>query len=870
MLLRAIKKIFLTLFIITLLIVGFLFSISRLYEKEINKLALEQLNKQLVQPIAVDNIELSAFSHFPSISLEFSNLRIQDPFFPNDTLIFAKKAYLNFDTYDLLNKKYIVRKLILSKGFSKILINNKGLENYMILKKNEDEKKSKFEFLLDQVVIENFLINYQNKVLKQDYDFSVKKSKFKGAFSDQDYDLNIIASMNINHFKLESINYIKSKSSELEMKLHVNNDPFSLTIKNGKLKLGEMNFLVEGNYQSSNKDIIDLTLKGNQIQISEIFSVLPVDYSRFLENYSSKGILNFDGSLAGELNTSKSLDFSVLFNAKNALIKDIANNLELDGINLNGQFNNRQQELIINQFSALLEGKKIGGSVVVSNFSSPKYTLNLLGDVDMSKVPVFLNLQDLTFQGESHFEVFSKLITKEGNLTFEKLSGKVNSKLLTIDYPSKDIHLDINDLDLGFPNENINLKFEKSAYNLDTFSLKLKWKNWDKFLLSKSKKIDLYFDAEFDNFRLDQLLENFSSESSSDSSYEYNFSGNIKADNLFYNNLNFRNVTAKKITINNILKIETLRMKGFDGDIQLRLLNPNLNSKSQKWVIDSKIDNLNIQKMMMAFKDFDQDLLKSENINGEITSEFSANILLDSLNNFDIESSTIESKNIWKNITLLDYPFLDEILKYFQKSIITRNIIDIDYYNNKIDEVYFENFSTDISLSDEKVKFSKTKLKNNLLNFTFYGSYNVNTIVDYHLNFNWSDLVKKNKSTSQIVQENKTVGKQLFLKITGPSSDLEYSFDKEEIKNDRKEKIKTEKEIIKSIIKGELVPEEKKEPEIFEVQWEEEVDTTIEVEKTKKLKKKPKKKDSSKMNKFLKKLGVEEEVKEKPKFEIDQ
>ena len=61
------------------------------------------------------------------------------------------------------------------------------------------------------------------------------------------------------------------------------------------------------------------------------------------------------------------------------------------------------------------------------------------------------------------------------------------------------------------------------------------------------------------------------------------------------------------------------------------------------------------------------------------------------------------------------------------------------------------------------------------------------------MNFNWSDLVKKNKSSSQIVQENKTVGKQLFLKISGPTSDLEYSFDKEEIKNERKEKIKAEK-----------------------------------------------------------------------------
>ena len=94
-----------------MLIVGFLFSISRLYEQEINKLALEQLNKQLVQPIAVDKIELSAFTHFPLFLFEFSNLMIKDPLFTNDTLIFANKAYLNFDTYDLLNKNILLESL---------------------------------------------------------------------------------------------------------------------------------------------------------------------------------------------------------------------------------------------------------------------------------------------------------------------------------------------------------------------------------------------------------------------------------------------------------------------------------------------------------------------------------------------------------------------------------------------------------------------------------------------------------------------------------------------------------------------------------------------------------------------------------------
>lgn len=870
MIYRLIKKIFLILFILILLALGFLFSLTRLYEQELNQLALEQLNKQLIQPITVDKIELNAFSYFPSISLELSNLKIKDPLSKNDTLIFAKKAYFNFDTYDLINKKYIVRKLILSEGFSKILIDGQGVENYMIFKKSDREENTKFKFLLDQVIIESFIVNFQNEILKQEYDFRIEKSKLKGAFSEKDYDLNVISNMQVNHFKFENINYIKSKSTKLEMKLHVDNAPFSLTINDGKLKLGEMNFLIDGNYQTTNKDFIDLTIKGNQIQVSEIFSVLPLDYTRFLENYSSKGILNFEGILSGELNTSKSLNFSVFFNAKNALIKDINNNIELDKINLNGEFNNRKQELKIKQFSAAIQDKKIVGSIGISNFSSPKYILNLNGDVDMSKLSTFLNFEDLNFQGESHFEVFSKLTTKDDNLLFEKLSGKVNSNHLTIDYPSKKIHLEINDFELGLPNENIILEFKKATYNNDAISLKLQWENWDKVIFSNSKKIDISFDADFDNFHLDQLLKTFTSESSVNSSYEYNFNGNLKADNLHYDNLKFSNVLARNITLNNILKIGSLNMKAFDGEIQLSLLNLNLESKIQKWIVNSKIEQLNIPKMMKTFKNFDQDLLKNENIKGEISTEFNANIFLDSLNNFDFKSSKFKSENNFKNITLLSYPFLKEVLKYFKNSVITRNIIDINYYDEKINKVNFENFSSNLSLSDGLVNISKTNLKNNVLNFTFYGSYNVNTTVDYHMNFNWADLVKKNKSSSKIVQENKTEGKQLFLKITGPLSDLNYSFDKDEIKNERKAKIQSEKEVIKKIIKGESIIEQKKEPKVFEVEWDEDIDTIKEVIKIKKPIKKSQKKDSSKLNKFLKKLGVEDEVKEKPKFEIDQ
>ena len=77
------------------------------------------------------------------------------------------------------------------------------------------------------------------------------------------------------------------------------------------------------------------------------------------------------------------------------------------------------------------------------------------------------------------------------------------------------------------------------------------------------------------------------------------------------------------------------------------------------------------------------------------------------------------------------------------------------------------------------------------------------------------------------------------------------------------------KEIIKDIIKGDYKEDEKK-SEVFELEKETlEKDTIQELKDRQNLKAK-KKKDSSKLDKFLKKLGVEEPEKKKQEFEIDQ
>lgn len=869
MVIRIIKYIISILALIILLVFGVLFSVIKLYDKEIKDIALKQINNQLISPMIIQNIELSAFNYFPAISLQFSNLLIKDPLANNDTLLFAKNAFLNFDAYDLINKKYIVRKLVLKNGSLAAKVSSDGKENFDVFISKDKSENNNFKFSLEQLTLKDFSVNYQNIPLSQQYDFTISDSKLKGQFSNQEYDLNILSSMSVNKFDLEGVNYISSKNANTEIILQVKNDPFSLVIKKGKLKIADMNFFLEGDYKSSKKDRINLNIKGNQIQISEIFSILPLDYASIKTKYSSEGIFNFDGNLNGEINNKQPLSFFVNFNAENATLKDKLNNIQLEKIDLSGTFNNKEQNLKIINFSALMNDKIMRGNLEIDNFKTPTYFLNIEGLFDLNKIPFFTTLKDFSLDGETAIEMETKITTKNDKLFFENLDGNIVSEKINIEYLPLKTQLELNDFEADISKKNMDITVQNSFFNEDEFSMNLNFMDWNKWFQADSKKIKCNYDLKLDKFHLDDFLEIFDSKDSSKTDYQIDLEGAIAANELYYDNLKFFNISSKRLKINKSIEIKNLFMESYDGEILLNIYNADLNSDNQNWLIDGELSSLNIKQLMKSFNDFDQDYIKNEHISGSISSDFNSQLIFDSLNNWDFQNSSIESKNTFKGIVLLEYPFLYDILKVFENSVITRNIIDINHYEKNLHKVVFKDFKSTIIFSDGITEIDKTNFENDVLDFSFYGNYNLENLVDYHLSFNWADIVRKKKSKSDIVQENPVKGKQLYLKISGPVEDLNYGFDKAEIKKERKEIISNEKETIKDIIKGDYQEDEKK-SEVFELEKETlEKDTIQELKDRQNLKAK-KKKDSSKLGKFLKKLGVEEPEKKKPEFEIDQ
>ena len=71
-------------------------------------------------------------------------------------MLFATNAFLNFDAYDLINKKYIVRKLVLKNGSLTAKVRTDGKENFNVFVPNNKHENKNFKFSLDQLNLKDF------------------------------------------------------------------------------------------------------------------------------------------------------------------------------------------------------------------------------------------------------------------------------------------------------------------------------------------------------------------------------------------------------------------------------------------------------------------------------------------------------------------------------------------------------------------------------------------------------------------------------------------------------------------------------------------------------------------------------------------
>jgi hypothetical protein len=94
------KRILIGLFsLVALLFSGLVIAVT-VYEDEIVKFALKSVQENLKTKSSIREADLTLWNNFPSVSIRFKDIYVEEDSKAHDTLLFAKELYLSFDIID--------------------------------------------------------------------------------------------------------------------------------------------------------------------------------------------------------------------------------------------------------------------------------------------------------------------------------------------------------------------------------------------------------------------------------------------------------------------------------------------------------------------------------------------------------------------------------------------------------------------------------------------------------------------------------------------------------------------------------------------------------------------------------------------------
>lgn len=259
--------------LLLLTLIGLLVGVGLLFEEQIVKQLLVQLNENLTQPVEIEEASLSLISDFPNASISLRNVQVKDH---NDSLLLqAEDVRFSFGIFDLLNNALVFDGIHISNGELHLRIDEKGFPNYDILKTSDANGASSASIVLQEALLSNVRLTYTNKKLAQQLSQQVKEAKFSGSFAEKEFALRSKALCFSDSIQLNGKTFLSALNWGYEAALYVDRTNKKLELTNASLRIEESEFKGEGNVQTHDQgQEFDLHFTGDNFDLGTVLKVV--------------------------------------------------------------------------------------------------------------------------------------------------------------------------------------------------------------------------------------------------------------------------------------------------------------------------------------------------------------------------------------------------------------------------------------------------------------------------------------------------------------------------------------------------------------------------------------------------------------------
>lgn len=797
------------------------FIIVFFYEQEIKDYIVAAINKNLRTEIKVDQINFTLLKKFPDASVEFSSVLMRSTKdlrkadfkdYKTDTLLSAKKIFLQFNILDIFNKRYKLKKIQIEKGRICLFADNSGRDNFHFWKPDKSSDTSSFQLKLKKITFKDIQFLFVDKAKKITLSAHSKYFVLSGDFSSDSYAMSTSGELFADKFTMDDVNFIKSEDLSVDLNLKVHNNEF--LIEKGLLKVADFKLAISGKIKIDKKNSIDLFIKGKDIDIQSFISLLPDKYSRFKEDYDSEGNFYFETHILGTPDSVNFVHLETKFGIKNGTVSKNDSKLKLTDVCLEGMYSNGIENtatssfLKLDNFKAAIGTSKISGIFLLQNFNHYKIDFNAIADIKLNEAQDFF-----------HFDTIQSIDgTMKANVKF---SGNINNPKK---FSTEDFRNSVSSGTLILEKVNLNLKNQPVHYtgingiftfdnnDLEINSLQLKVQDNDFTIHGMLRNVLCYFmipdqkysvegDVRCSKLNVGQLLRENSSNSKTDIKVilpeDISFNVSLDVKDFVFDKFNAKNVVSYVSYNSHTFTIENISFQTLQGNLSGSATITQNAAENLLIKMNSKLQNIDIQNLFTVFNNFGQNFIQDKNLKGLVTAE--VNLSSEWKNNLtcDMKKLVVVSNVVINNGELNDFKPMEELARF----------VDL----NELKNIRFSEIKNDIFIKDEKITIPQMDINSSAMNVTLSGEQTFDSKIDYRLKVLLSDVLFKKAGKSKkeneefgVIEDDGLGRKSLYLIISGTTDNFKIRYDTKKVKENIKEAVKEEKMNLKNILNEEF------------------------------------------------------------------
>jgi hypothetical protein len=795
------------------------------YQDDIEQIVIAEVNKILIQPLEVEDIEISAINNFPYTSIEFNNIKAIDSF-GKDTLFKAEKMSLKFNALDLYNQKYDIQEIVLTNGYSSIYYLN-GKPNYEIWNIEEDTSsaESDLNFNLNNIQLENFEIQFKDesqsfhtKIINNNT--SLKIGLEKGVTL-----IALQADLTNKKLIVDDLSLMENKELKLNSNIEIDSAGQLVSL------LFESDELVFNSNIVNHTEGINVSLDSEKLDIEKVRKIIPEQYATYIDDYNIKG--NTDVKLSYSQKNNQEAIINLDFIATNFHAQK--DGIELENASFSGAYASQQNRVEIIDLKGLLNKDEIKVDVELINFDDPKIKLALKTNIDLSELAKYkVEIPLHKFKGSATINLkYNGKVGLKNNYEYDISMAEKEAEIV---FKNLVIQQEPNSLSLydGFAN----LKLTNELLKADSVSFSMAQKsklyfngafdNLFKYLFLKNAPLRIAGDIRSDWILVDELLSTDSTATNTEDAQKIILpndiiaSLNIDLTDLSYDKFHMRNFNTKLTYSNKLLKVKKIRLETMSGVISGNLSVQQLENENIRIISSSKMDKINVRQLFYEFHNFGQQTMRHKHLRGIINSEIYFR------NEWGPYFNTLENKMY----SFIDLKIKEGQLLDFEPLSVMSEYIALD----ELKRIKFSTLENQIEIKENRIEIPFMEIYSSAADIAISGTHSFDNTMDYDLKILLNEILsnkfrrknKKKKTTEfGIVEDDGVKGLTLSLKMEGSVDDPKITPGTIKLGESLKEGFKNEKKEFKDILKNEFKKDKEDQHQIENtdynnlIEWEE-------------------------------------------------